>query len=496
MLNRQAWEALLLPAIFLRVLFYTLWAASVGWSTELNLQYDFVQAKAAIVAYYLAHGGAFFQYELPVFGAPWSAPYELPIYQLLSAWLHKLSGTDLVSAGRIVAKIFFYLSCVPIALIARALGFRGKMILIPIVLYLASPMYLFWSRQFMNEATATFYSLAYLAAVMEWTRKQRKGRVVLAVLFGIFAAVTKSTTYAGFAFASGLVVVNHIWKPRGFTRNNFVSAGLFLLVPLLFGVAWMKYTDSVKALNPLAAEFTSAALGKWYLQSGWTERFSGGLWNHFFRKTIHDAIGHRGAWIFSVLVAAALGRKAFLYWVCTVLFLVAPLLFTHAHLMHDYYAHANAIFLVFGVAYLVHAAVTSEKKWLAGLGVLLFVVTLTYEVRDFLGRGYYQQLETRSASVDFGKKLKDLVPQGEVMLMYGEDWCPFIPFYAERRALMMFHTDFYSRLPQSLELLKADGKKIGAVVLCYEKKTDEALKKQLPLGPLLLKDVCDVYAYK
>jgi hypothetical protein len=169
-------------------------------------------------------------------------------------------------------------------------------------------------------------------------------------------------------------------------------------------------------------------------------------------------------------------------------------LFTQAHLAHDYYANANAVFLVFGIAALVQAATGSDKRWLQLAGIALFVATIGYEGREFLRKGYLQQQESRVASIEFAKKLRPVVAPDDVLLMYGEDWCPLIPFYAQRRAIMMWNDNWYNpKLKESLGLLRAEGKKLGAIVLCHNAKTDPRLLSQLALGPILLQGVCDVY---
>lgn len=487
---------ILFVVAFFLVFLFSLWAASVGWNTPIVQQYEFVQAKAAIGAYYIAKGGPILHYELPVMGPPWSVPYEFPFYQTAAAWTHNLSGISLESAGRLVAKFFFYLSCIPLFFIARFLGFRGKTVLIPLALFLASPIYLFWSRQFMNESTATFFGLAYLAAAMSWAEKQNLGAWIFAVFLGVVAALAKSTTYASFGLSAGIYLGYLLLRDRRFPPARLIFSILLVALPLVAGVIWVRYTDGIKLMNPLAADtHTSAALAKWYLWSDWSERTNGALWNHFFRITIHDAIGHRGAWIISVALALALGRRAWLYWLCSLLFLVAPLLFTHAHLLHDYYANANAVFMVFAVAVLAERAITSDKKWMPVLGALFFVAVLGYEVREFMGKGYLQQQEVRMPPIDLGHKLQAIVAPNDVMLMYGEDWCPVIPFFAERRAIMMQNWKWYNpRLSESLALLQAEGKKVGAIVLCHDARSDDTLLSKIKLGPLLLRDLCDVYA--
>lgn len=350
----------------------------------------------------------------------------------------------------------------------------------------------------MIESTATFFSLAYLAAVMAWSQSGGGARWAVALLLGIMAALSKSTTYATFGLAAGLYLAFEWIRNRSYGIGSVARGAALLLVPLISGLIWVRFTDQVKSLNPLAADaHTSAALAKWYLSSEWGERTGGAIWYHFFRITVHDAMGHRAVWILSVLVALLLRQKAWLYWLCSALFLVAPMLFTHAFLLHDYYANANAVFLVFGLAVLVERVTSSERSRIRALGIALFVVSVGYQVREFMGKGYIQQQERRMAPVTFAKKLQSIVAPEEVLLMYGEDWCPVIPYQAGRRAIMMqLGRSYNPRLSESLALLQAEGRRIGAVVFCHDARADADLLRRVGPGPLLLRDLCDVYAYQ
>lgn len=482
---------------FFLVVLFTTWCAFVGWHTPIVQQYEFVQAKAALAAYYIAQGGPILRYELPVMGPPWSVPYEFPFYQVLSAWTHNLTGIPLESAGRVISRLFYYLSLIPLFVIGRLFGFRGKYILILFAFFLASPIYLHWSRQFMNESTATFFGLAHLAAAMHWEKRPKLTTLGFAIALGFASALAKSTTYAGFGIAVSLFFAWKTFSNRKFTASWLAQAFFVIAIPLASGLLWTYYTDLVKSENPFAVDtHTSQALASWYSSTDWRDRFRGPVWNHFFRITLHDAVGHRTVWILSLLLAIAVGRRARMYWVSSLLFLVAPLLFTKARMLHDYYAHANCVFLVFALALVVERAVTSGRKWLVLAGSIFFVLVIGFEVRDYLKRGYQQQQEDRPGQRSFALKLKEIVPPGEVVLFYGEDWCPVIPFYSERRAIMMQNWHWYHPgLTQSFVNLKAEGRKIGALVLCHNAKTDAELLKRIRLGPPILKDLCDVYTF-
>src|SRR5207302_1793389 len=118
-------------------------------------------------------------YETPVLGAPFSLPFELPLYQWLSARLSTLGGLPLETAGRLVSEAFFLLTAAALFAALGALGIPRPRRLAFVSILLVSPVYLFWSPTFMIESTALCLCMAWLAlllahrftsgALREWT---------------------------------------------------------------------------------------------------------------------------------------------------------------------------------------------------------------------------------------------------------------------------------------------------------------------------------------
>ena len=91
---------------WLWVLFVAAWClhvgcSLVGWDNTLLSRFQFRQVQTAMSAlFFPAHGFAL-DYELPLFGPPWSAPLEFPLYQACVAWLSAGTGLALDPAGRL-----------------------------------------------------------------------------------------------------------------------------------------------------------------------------------------------------------------------------------------------------------------------------------------------------------------------------------------------------------------------------------------------------------
>src|SRR5713226_9192327 len=135
--------------------------------------YYFRQTQTALSAYWILHGGPWLAYETPVLGYPWAIPFEFPVYQLLVAGV-AWAGLSLDVAGRLVGFGFFLAMLWPLRMLYNAIGLGRSTYLATSILYLTSPLYLYWSRTFLMESCALFFSLAWLALTARYF--ERPGR--------------------------------------------------------------------------------------------------------------------------------------------------------------------------------------------------------------------------------------------------------------------------------------------------------------------------------
>src|SRR5262249_7120126 len=149
-------EGLLVPALFgilVLAFLFALAVLCVGLFQPLLDQYQFRQTQTALTSYWLMRGGPIFAYETPVLGFPWSIPFEFPVYQIIVALLSQ-TGVPLDAAGRIVSFVFFVGCLWPMRVLFRALQFDDVAFPCAAVLFLLSPLYLYWGRTFMVETCA------------------------------------------------------------------------------------------------------------------------------------------------------------------------------------------------------------------------------------------------------------------------------------------------------------------------------------------------------
>jgi hypothetical protein len=116
----------------------------------------------------MVEGGPSLAYETPVLGPPWSVPFEFPLYQWIVSSIVGVFGLPLDQTGRLVSVTFFYFTLLPSnqLLALRRVAPCNRLLILSLVLL--SPFYLFWSRTFMIESIALFFSLCYLASALQY----------------------------------------------------------------------------------------------------------------------------------------------------------------------------------------------------------------------------------------------------------------------------------------------------------------------------------------
>src|SRR3990167_921924 len=95
---------------------------------------SFRQAMTAITVWtFINEGISLLGYKTPVFGPPWTIPFEFPIYQLTVAFVVRLGIDNIDLAGRIVAILYFYLSACFLFLICQK--YLGKIASTSVLLF-------------------------------------------------------------------------------------------------------------------------------------------------------------------------------------------------------------------------------------------------------------------------------------------------------------------------------------------------------------------------
>ena len=398
-----------------------------------------------------------FAYPLPVFGPPWTAPMEFPLYQASAALLVRAGIESVDVAGRMTHLIYFYLSAALLALVTLRVFPDRSISAVAVLLYLYSPFNVFWSRTVMIEFTAVFFALSYVWAMLGLIESRRRlvGWTVLACVAGSMGYLTKLTTMLPFDFMLAPVMLWAIQRDRAtdsaMTFRRIGAMCVAVVVPLAVGLLWIRYADAVKAASPYTQHLTSEALKGWNFGS-LGQRFSSEFWQRMIVRLIGEMTSI-AAWIvlpFAIWAAARASGPA--RWIVAGSLMAVPatlLVFTNLHWVHNYYQAAFtpmlAITMAVGLVAIVRRLPRAPRSTLA----LLICVFL-------LGRTetWYQDVVSPAPSAawipEFAAEVARVTPADEWILAHVPHWDPSWPYYTSRRSLLYLADRMPADLVQTL----------------------------------------------
>jgi hypothetical protein len=333
----------------------------------------------------------------------------------------------------------------------------------------------------MIESTALFFGLAYLAAVCSFFHKKtlKSVALALAILFGVLGATIKITTFVGFAIAASLFAFLNWQKTRSDIFYSIVIPVVgFALLPYVAVYAWTQFADSQKLLNPIAADFiTSKVLNGWNFGT-LHQRLSGKLWKEtILYRVIPELFGRKVFAIPSLILFPFSGKRKNLFLASVLIFLAVILTFTNLHIIHNYYSYSNGIFLIAAIGFCILGLLERGGLWkLLGYGIFAFCLVGQIQPNNF----YLSAASTNNTSIlATATAVQKHTNPEDILLIYGYDWSPVLPYYSQRRALM----DRKMTLPDAPQMKAALEKlskyHIGALVFCHEAKSDTEGKKLL-----------------
>ena len=486
-------------------LVFSLWVATVGWNNTIFDFHGFRQGQTAISAESIRNGAPILRYETPVFGPPWSIPFEFPLYQALVALLAKIFGAPLDQTGRFVAELFRYLCFFPLAAILAHCGLTRMQRIPTLALFAASPFYNFISHLFMIESTALFLSLMYIDQIFRLVQapegdKRRLWYITGAVSFGVLAGLVKVTTLAPFFLLAGCMLLWHFWGEYQHGRlktGPALAVGVLCLgLPVIFTALWTKFADAVKSQNPLGIQETSAALKQWNFGT-LAQRIHPGNYFRFFYN-VNVMVGSRWLAVAVLIIAFFLCRRWL--WaaaICIALYLVTIEIFFNLHFVHEYYAYSNAIFIV-GAVGIVLGAMVGLPGRAAWTGVALLAVMLGTCVIRYKLEYYDLQHENTLRRAQTAALVDRTTGPNDVILITGLEWSSELPYQSHRRAIMAPTVPSLS--PGLRQAIRNQGPdKIAAVVACATGRSDPSLPELLgqvgmPDTYVLHANDCDIYA--
>jgi hypothetical protein len=448
---------------------FDLFVLQYGISNGINDFFGFRQTQTALTAYWLIKEPHTFAYITPVLGAPWSMPFEYPVYQWLAVFLTK-AGVPLVAAGRLISFAAFVGCLIPLRTMAQDLKISRPAFLVVAVVYLACPFYIYWSRTFMIETTALFFSLCWLAG---FVRNRTSPNLLLwfATLgFGCLAVLGKSTTFLSIGPIAGAVYLYDalVWLRRDRSASSayglLLWRGLLFLVPIMVGAAWVAASDHFRAANAFSLHLSPAALRAWNFGT-MAQRFDLG---ETILTSLKQAFGYIGLLVPPLIALALIHgryRTAILFAVAG--YLSAFFIFTNLHIVHAYYQASNAIFACIAVGLCIAGMIDKGWRKTAAIILVCVVASQLHYFREYFWNAVATD-NISSPSVLTARAARDATRPDESLLVFGDEWSSVIPFYSERKSLAIpFFTQppIFERIiadPQSL----LDGARLAGVIDC------------------------------
>jgi hypothetical protein len=428
---------------FWLMLLVALWSLSLSWNAPILDRHDFRQLQTAVSAHWLKQDGFRLDYETPLFGPPsWSIPMEFPVYQWCVARLSSLTGLALDQSGR-TTSIFFLLATLPaVCALAGLGGLRRPARLLVAATVLSSPVYLFYGRAFMIETTALCFATWFVVATARSVRDLSWRWAIAAMICGSLAALAKVTTFAVYCFPAAGVALWlgwPRWKNRGQPGSGFWSALFLCSAPVVIAATlgrwWVRHADAVKDANPFSGFLKSSEMASW----NWgtlDQRFSLTVWNEAWSNIRQFVLSEPSAVILLIccaLTAASIRRFAA---AGALAFLMGPILFANLYYRHDYYYSANAVLLLISAGLLLAGMWESSTFPKAAKRVVLVLFFGSQLLAFYRGYGFNHRRELPQPP-GIASVIRDVVPPDGVVLIYGWDWDSLIPYYSQRRAIMV-----------------------------------------------------------
>jgi len=455
--------------------------AILNWDSGFLVGHEFRQTHTAIITFYLDKENRFsLHYTTPLFGKPWSVPLEFPLYEWSVVLVSRALHLPHFEAARGVSLACFYLALPAVYLLLGSLGLAGPRRLLALTLTLVCPVYIFYSRTFLMESMVLMFSIWFLAAFVRALRERRAGWLVLGALAGAAAGLIKSTVFFAWLLPAALYGAWCLWgslrpwtgwKPVART----IAWGLGVaVVPCAATTWWVKYTDAIKIHHPSAHIFSSRELteGSFGLYS-LAARFAPAVWKQMM---VCWQVAIMWPWLIAVLVlggAVCFRRYRWHILGAAGLFMFPQVLFPYAYGGQDYYFYSCTVFLTVAFGYVLLGVL--ESRLPAWLRWPIVVVPLAAMLACYRGYYYQGQIVWSNGGWGLTDALRVLTPADSVIVVSGADWAPMIPYYAQRKALMIRNGLQYDPKYLARAFSDLDDENVSALVMVNDERTDRAL---------------------
>ncbi len=255
--------------------------------------------------------------------------------------------------------------------------------------------------------------------------------------YGAGAALVKITTFMVFLIPAGLVTAGLMGRGRAAGLGGAVRVGgaalAAIAVPIAAGAWWTRFADAVKR-GSASTQFLESVNLIGFNFGTMEERFSPQTWVQHWQNLSHG-IAAPLFLVVAVLVTASVARARWRAVVLCAACYVAPLvIFPVLYSRHDYYGVANALFLLVAGGLAIAALWEVRPRALVWLALAVVHASQLWAYRQT----YFELQERWSpGGSELTKTVRAMTNPKEVLVTAGFDWDSSLPFYAQRRALMI-----------------------------------------------------------
>ena len=457
-------RCILLSFLFVVALVIRLFYIDNSLTQEIH---DFRQTQTAItVQCYFNDGWSFFNYETPLFGAPWNVIFECPIYQSIVYFFMKITGMLNIDIGcRIVSIIMFMLSAVMLYRFCRLI--TGKLVISVVVysLYLFLPYNIYWSRAALIDYTSVLFGLIYACGLTNWLYNEKNASYIIALFFGVLAYLQKSTSMFPVIAMLGMLILKYYYvdfKKSGADLKKYISkirvGQLILLViicivPVVSGYLWVRYSDESKSDMYYLRNFTSEALKDWNYGT-LSQKFSIRNWDTIVNRLKDYSCG---AFILFYVVIVCLSpscrkldyasvllanfkKDSFLILSNIVAILFTVFILFNLYYVHNYYIIALTPYLSILTGIMIYDIVSSAAPHIRSIGITAATV-LTILVGCFSGSENLIYLDyafhERKEPKDIWNYISDITTPDDRIIIEGNDWTSEFAYKMNRKCFML-----------------------------------------------------------
>jgi hypothetical protein len=473
----------ILVGIFVCALLTHFWLATRNWKAGFMPGHEFRQTQTALISHFIDRENNFsLLYETPIVGKPWvSILLEVPVYEWSVVLVSRATGWSHVVSARAVTLACFYLTLPALWLLFRRMGLPPDRRLLPLMLILLCPVYIFYSRAFLMESMELMCCAWFLVGYVGMMERRRWPWFLLATVAGTGASLIKSATFAVWLIPAAACAAWMLWgdlrsRDRWRASLQTVFWGLAgVTVPLGALRLWIELTDPIKAAHASAWIFTSAnlSLGNWGLND-LTARFSASVWGTLLDRWSEALMP---PWLVIAMLLTGLvllpAQRRQIAGLAAVFFM-AQLLFPFAYAYQEYYFYACAVFLLGGFGWILHGLLESGlPRWLCWP---LIAVVPAAQLHTYWHFYFPQQMVRSDGGFSYTLTLRDFTPRESVIVVAGADWAAMVPLYTERRALMIRNGLEHDRAYLDRAFNDLWDEDVSALVLLGDQRNNGALR--------------------